>query len=157
MQILAGTAIFNKEGKILLLQQKEDGPQRLLWGPPAGHGEENEDPKDTAIRETKEETNLDIKLTNLVQAGVVNIFDGSKYLFFTYKADVKDLSQLKIDPIEVKDYGWFSLDDIKEEKIKLRGSFLKEPLMKAFSNNVGKTDQFVEYFYTKDEADSIRV
>ncbi len=157
MQILAGTAIFNKEGKILLVQQKKDGPQPLLWGPPAGHGEENEDPEDTAIRETKEETNLDIKITNLVQMGVVNIFDGTKYLFFIYKAEINNIDQLKIDPVEVKDYGWFRYEDVKEEKVKLRGKFMIEPLLMAFSGNIDETTQLSEYIYSKDEVDATRV
>ena len=152
MRILSGAAIFNDVGKILLVQQKEDGPQPLLWGLPGGHGEKNEGPEDVAIREVKEETNLDIKLTNFVHAGLLKVFDGTEYIIVTYKAKARNLDLLKIDTDEVKNYGWFSLEDITKEKVKFRGNFLKDPILKAFSKKLSDTGSFSVYCYTKEEA-----
>lgn len=50
-------AIVIKDNKVLLV--KHDIGH---WGLPKGHVEENESEKETAIRETKEETNIDIKI-----------------------------------------------------------------------------------------------
>lgn len=51
-----GCIIIN-EGKVLLIQQKKGN-----WGFPKGHVEFNETEKQTAIREVKEETNLDVRI-----------------------------------------------------------------------------------------------
>ncbi len=46
--------IIEKDNKILMVKQKND-----IYSFPKGHMEENETEKETAIRETKEETNVD--------------------------------------------------------------------------------------------------
>lgn len=153
MRILAGAAIFNKEGKILLVQQTKSGRQPLRWGLPGGHAEGNENPEQTTIREIKEEVGLDIKLTNFVHAEILEVYDGSEYLLLTYKAETKNLDMTRIDSKEVNDYGWFDLEDIKRGKIKLRGNFLIKPITKAFSSTFGNLDSLSVYHYTKKEAD----
>lgn len=50
-------AIVIKEGKVLLIQQTQGH-----WGFPKGHVENNETEEETAIREVKEETNVDIEI-----------------------------------------------------------------------------------------------
>ena len=49
--------IIIENQKVLLIQQLEG-----FWGFPKGHIEENETDIQTAIREVKEETNLDVKI-----------------------------------------------------------------------------------------------
>lgn len=51
-----GAVIFN-EDKILIIQQVEGH-----WGFPKGHVEEGETEVETAIREIKEETNIDVEI-----------------------------------------------------------------------------------------------
>lgn len=52
-------AIIIENEKTLLVQEAEGH-----WGFPKGHVEANETEEETAIREVKEETNLDIKIQN---------------------------------------------------------------------------------------------
>ena len=47
--------------KILLIYVKDDDGN-IFWGFPKGHQEEGETDFETAIRETKEETNLDVEI-----------------------------------------------------------------------------------------------
>ena len=49
--------IIVEDGKVLLVQEKEGH-----WGLPKGHVEGNETYEETAIREVKEETNLDVEI-----------------------------------------------------------------------------------------------
>lgn len=48
-----------EDGKVLLIRQTMGH-----WGFPKGHMEENETEEETAIREVKEETNIDVEINN---------------------------------------------------------------------------------------------
>ena len=52
-----GSVVFDDSGKVLIIKHNLGH-----WDFPKGHMEENEDEYDTAIREVKEETNIDITL-----------------------------------------------------------------------------------------------
>lgn len=58
----ADAAIFNDKGEILLVLRSDD--QR--WCLPCGWSDPNEAPMDTAIRETREETGLEVQALQLV-------------------------------------------------------------------------------------------
>ncbi|SIR75782.1 ADP-ribose pyrophosphatase YjhB, NUDIX family [Haladaptatus litoreus] len=58
----AEAAIFNSAGDILLMQRVDDG----TWCLPCGWVDPNESPADTAVRETKEETGLNIEVAKLI-------------------------------------------------------------------------------------------
>jgi len=53
-----GCIIIN-DNKVLLVKHHQGH-----WGFPKGHVEENETEEETAIRETKEETNIDVEIDN---------------------------------------------------------------------------------------------
>ncbi len=53
-----------QEGKVLLVKRKFE-PRAGLWSLPAGFMEYGETVEETAVRELKEETNLDVRLTRL--------------------------------------------------------------------------------------------
>lgn len=63
-ELRAGVAviILNEENQVLLQKRADVG----LWGIPSGHVEIGETVAAAAIREVKEETNLDVKITKLV-------------------------------------------------------------------------------------------
>lgn len=55
-------AIFDDEGKILLVLRADD----RRWGLPGGWLEPNESPVEGAVRETREETGLEVRVTGLI-------------------------------------------------------------------------------------------
>ena len=55
-------AIFDSRGHILLMRRTDDGK----WCLPCGYAEPNEAPRDTAVREVREETGLEVRATRLV-------------------------------------------------------------------------------------------
>lgn len=59
----ASTTVFNEEGHILLIKRADS----KKWGLPAGGVDPNESAKEAAIRETKEETGLDVRITKLLE------------------------------------------------------------------------------------------
>ena len=58
----AGAAIFDNDGRVLLMRRADSGS----WCLPAGYTDPNETPAETAIRETREETGLEIETVGLV-------------------------------------------------------------------------------------------
>ncbi|MBI4841024.1 MAG: NUDIX domain-containing protein [candidate division NC10 bacterium] len=58
----ADAAIFDREGRILLVRRSDDG----LWCLPCGWVEPNESPEEAAVREVREETGLDVQPRQLV-------------------------------------------------------------------------------------------
>jgi len=63
MIAIGGAILRDNEGRYLLVQERKESAYGL-WGLPAGWAEEGETPKQTAIRETKEEVGLDIQIDN---------------------------------------------------------------------------------------------
>lgn len=100
-----GCIIIN-DGKVLLIQQKKGN-----WGFPKGHVEFNETEKQTAIREVKEETNLDVK-----------IFNNRRYTekYISYKGRMKQVVYFlakqtggieKKQDSEIRAMKWMEFDD----------------------------------------------
>lgn len=107
-----GAIILKKEDdvvKALIVKQINDN-----WSFPKGHVEENETELETAIREVKEETGLDIKITeNFRKMITYSPREGvlKDVVFFL----AKPLSnEIIIDPYEIKEYKWCTLNELFE-------------------------------------------
>lgn len=61
-QVGAGAAVFNGDEQILLVKRADNGK----WGFPAGGVEPNESAAEAAVRETHEETGVDVKAVELI-------------------------------------------------------------------------------------------
>lgn len=70
MQKAAGVVILNDRREILLVREKGTPDQQKagLWHIPSGTVEEGENPQDAAIRETLEETGLQVQITKFLGA-----------------------------------------------------------------------------------------
>ena len=67
----AGGVVIEKDNRILLVRRKYH-PFKGDWSLPAGFMEYDESPENCAVRETKEEVNLDIRIKRLF-----NVYSGS--------------------------------------------------------------------------------
>jgi len=63
----AAGIVLVEDGRVLLVQRKCD-PRKGLWTLPAGFVEYDEHVEACAVRETREETNLEVRLTGLFGA-----------------------------------------------------------------------------------------
>ncbi|MEM0094485.1 MAG: NUDIX domain-containing protein [Candidatus Micrarchaeaceae archaeon] len=70
--IVAGAAVFNKRGELLLIKHRKLG----IWVYPGGHLEDGENPMECAKREVKEETGIDIRIVDPVRRQRIK-FDGA--------------------------------------------------------------------------------
>ena len=110
MEKSCGTIPFiyeNNELKFLVIRQNSGH-----WGFPKGHVEKNETEQETAIRETKEETNIDVL--------IVLDFRYREEYFVETKNVRKEVIYFLANPLndnvvlqseELQDYTWLSYDD----------------------------------------------
>jgi len=101
--------IIVKEGKVLLVQHNEGH-----WDFPKGHIEENETELKTAIREVKEETNIDV-LIHENRRYVIEYYpkeDTFKQVVF-FLATCKT-EEIKKQETEIKNIEWLSFEDAIE-------------------------------------------
>ena len=85
---IPATAVTIIENNKILLVKRAIEPKRGLWSLPAGFIEINESVEQCAVREVKEETNLDVELDGLI--GVYSVFDDPRYvcLLVVYKGKI---------------------------------------------------------------------
>ncbi len=134
MKVIVG-GIIEKDGKILLVQEAKKSCYGK-WNIPAGHLEFNETIMQGAIREIKEETGCDVKLT-----GVVNISNRvlKDDIFITIIFSTKLINEdIKYDKSEILDVRWFNCDDIiKNMDEELRDlNFIKQLIINLKANNI---------------------
>ncbi|WP_283679274.1 NUDIX domain-containing protein [Lentilactobacillus sp. Marseille-Q4993] len=92
----------------LLLQSATDN----FWGLPKGHVEEHENKVQTAIREIKEETDLDTKIdTGFEQKVEYDMKNGHHKDVTFYVSRVDDGVEVSRQEEEINSYGWFELDE----------------------------------------------
>ena len=103
--------IILRDDKVLLIGAKDDEGE-LFWSFPKGHQEANETDIETAIRETKEETGLDVKICdpNPIETGHF-IRGGTAYknilLFIANPLN----DELKLQEDEVEQIKWVPIKE----------------------------------------------
>jgi ADP-ribose pyrophosphatase YjhB (NUDIX family) len=112
IKVVCGALAF-KEGRFVLVKEA----QKVCygkWNYPAGHLDFGEDILTAAIREVKEETNLDVTLD-----GLIGIYEhnkgGNNAVKFIFKASVIG-GTLKFAKGELLDAKWFSFEDFSKLK-----------------------------------------
>ena len=98
----AMVVIFDRDRKVLLLKRSQDSnwmPEK--WALPGGHIEKGESSRDAAIREAKEETNLDVD----------NVYELKELeQVIIYYSDSQS-GTVKLD-FEHTDWAWISYDGL---------------------------------------------
>lgn len=106
-----GVLILNERGEVLLgLRKGLYSPG--TWGFPGGHLEFGETIFETARRETKEETGLDVEPTELlcVADELYAVPEGRHYLCVGIKAAYHGGEPALTEPDRFAEWGWFPLD-----------------------------------------------
>jgi ADP-ribose pyrophosphatase YjhB (NUDIX family) len=96
------------EGGRVLLQKRDAGPRKGTWTFPSGYVELGESPEEAAVRETREETNLEVHLDRLL--GVYTNPSHSVSLLVYVGRVVGDLSSLANN----KQAALFPLDNLPQ-------------------------------------------
>jgi len=105
------TLIIVKNDEILLLRRSKISSGAGLWNFPGGSVEEGESLETAAVRELKEEANLDVKESDVIYLG--NFV--SRYLTINFFITDKFENEVKINK-ESDDYNWVKLKDFPNYK-----------------------------------------
>lgn len=99
-----------KKDKVLLAKRAIE-PFKGYWDSVGGFVEEGESPAETAIRETKEETGLDIKIKKILGAGK-DKYGNQDTVVIAFVAEVTGGVPKASD--DVSELRWFSLNNLPE-------------------------------------------
>ena len=123
VKLIAHTLIENN-GQYLLIKRSKikrglPNVYPSYWDIPGGSVEENELPREAALRETMEEVNQKIRIDKIIHED--SQFDTSKNTVFTrlvYEAKIIEQRDILLDPDEHTDFIWLSsLEDLEGELI----------------------------------------
>ena len=123
VKLIAHTLI-EKEGKYLLIKRSKikrglPNVYPSYWDIPGGSVEENELPREAALREAMEEVNQNLRIDKIIHED--SQFDASKDSVFTrlvYAGRILEERDIILDPEEHTDFVWISsLKDIESELI----------------------------------------
>lgn len=111
IEVTSGAVVYrivDQKIEYLLLQSMNKGN---FWGFPKGHVEVGEDLLQTAHREIREETQLDLTIND--QFHVTTEYDlpnGNHKKMTLYTAKLEQATNLTLQAIEIKNAGWFGYE-----------------------------------------------
>ena len=123
VKLIAHTLI-EKDGKYLLIKRSKikrglPNVYPSYWDIPGGSVEENELPREAALREVMEEVNQKIRINKIIHED--SQFDASKDTVFTrlvYAGRITEQRDIILDPEEHSDFVWISsLKDIESNLV----------------------------------------
>lgn len=133
-------ALIEKDGKYLLVQELKEKCY-MQWNLPLGHLDAGETILDGAIREVKEETGYDVRLTKLVD--IQNHYGIGAYTFikFTYLAEIIGGDPTERWSDEINDVKWFTSKEIRKmsQEGKVRGHSVDAVMHSIDTYESGKT------------------
>ncbi|WP_277678595.1 NUDIX domain-containing protein [Gracilibacillus dipsosauri] len=129
----AGVAvIILNEEKQVLLQKRSDV---RLWGIPSGHIEIGETVSEAAIREVKEETNLDIKIKKLIGVysdpnSQVFAYPNEKIVHFITTCFLAEITggELRCNSSESLEIKFFEQKNLPQDLLKMHPQWLQDAL-----------------------------
>ncbi len=112
MRPAVGVGVFvRKDGKFIL-QRRKGAHGEGMWSLLGGHLEYGETPEQTAVREAKEEANIEIKNTKVI--GLTNDFmpDEQKHYITIFVEAEYAGGELRKNDAESSEAGWFDMESL---------------------------------------------
>ncbi|WP_166000658.1 NUDIX domain-containing protein [Bacillus sp. Cs-700] len=134
-ELKAGVAviILNEKNQVLL-QKRADV---ALWGIPSGHVEIGETVSEAAIREVKEETNLDIKINKLIGVysdphSQVFVYPNGNVVHFVTTCFLAEITggELRCNSDESLEVKFFGQETLPHDLLRMHPRWLKDALAK---------------------------
>ena len=113
--------VVEREGKYLLVEERDKTTGAMVFNQPAGHLEEGESLVAAAYRETREETGWEIGITGVLSIALNRApSNGITYLRTTFVGTgVRQLEDAELDP-DIHAVHWLTPDEIRAKSDKMR-------------------------------------
>ena len=110
-----GVGIIITKGNQVLLLRRRNVHGEGSWSTPGGHLDFGESPEECAIREAKEETNLEIKVVNFV-AVTNDVFEAENkhYISLWMESEYSSGEPMLNAPYESDAIDWFSWNELPQ-------------------------------------------
>ncbi len=119
MRTIVAQVYVKKENKILMVQENKVG-KKGKWNMPAGKLDNNESVIEAAIRETKEETGIDVDVKGLI--AIQETVSSLGQLIILYFLGEYKSGEIEFDNEEIADVKWMTEKEIKNlDKNTIRG------------------------------------
>jgi 8-oxo-dGTP diphosphatase len=128
VKVGVGLYIFNEKNQVLLGLRKSTHATGT-WCPPGGHMEFGETNEQTAVREAKEETGLQIETKDISFAGVTNDFfkESNKHYITLHMSCHKFSGTPRVmEPDKCAEWRWFDMDKLPSPLMLPNENFLKQ-------------------------------
>ncbi|OZB96223.1 NUDIX hydrolase [Paenibacillus sp. XY044] len=109
--IVASVSVL-RNGEVLMVREKKASAYGL-WNFPSGRRETGEDLAQTAIREVKEETGLDVRLKAATGVYPFRSASGQQVILFHFVGEAAD-GALRIQDDEIMDGQWVAIDTLPD-------------------------------------------
>lgn len=128
-----GTIIENEKGEMLLLKRHKNDPEGETWGLVGGKIDKGEDAIAAAVRETKEEINLDLKKEALtyIESYHWDRNDLDIYFEVFQTKIIKQESDFVLPEDEVTEYLWVTPQEALKKSDLMQGLY---PILKDLIN-----------------------
>ncbi len=120
---LSVTVLIRQNDQVLLVQRGEE-PKKGLWQLPGGFIEFGEMPAETAAREVREETGLEIKVGDLIHLELIDDDPRGTILGFVYQGKVLGGKPRKDD--EIAELKFFTLNSLPKLAFKIHRRLLRQ-------------------------------
>ena len=127
----AAVLIADERGRVLLIHEDYG---RHRWGLPGGRHEPGESIEETAIREAKEETNLDVELGELIGEYMIVSASGQELLDVSVFIATIAGGELAPNEGEIAEVGWFDPNDLPIVSLAITSTTLTVPQLTQLSD-----------------------